>query len=89
MVTLSASLERCVAMATSGVVMKTSASVAPPPSQAEARQAQKTQSSDFVGSGLGKPLIQPQATQLPPLALGAWSSSPVLQAAFMRTLYNT
>jgi simple sugar transport system permease protein len=39
----------------------------------------------LLGTGLafylGKPLIQPQATQLAPLALGAWSSSPVLQAA--------
>jgi general nucleoside transport system permease protein len=39
----------------------------------------------LLGTGLafylGKPLIQPQATQLPPLALGAWSGSPVLQAA--------
>jgi len=30
---------------------------------------------------LGKPLIQPQAAQLPPLALGGWSDSPVVQAA--------
>jgi ABC-type uncharacterized transport system permease subunit len=30
---------------------------------------------------LGKPLIQPQAPQLPPLALGGWSSSPAIQAA--------
>ena len=30
---------------------------------------------------LGKPLIQPQAAQLPPLALGGFSSSPVVQAA--------
>jgi simple sugar transport system permease protein len=30
---------------------------------------------------LGKPLIQPQAPQLPALALGAWSSSPTLQAS--------
>ena len=39
----------------------------------------------LLGTGLafylGKPLIQPQATQLPPLALGAWSDSSVLQAA--------
>ncbi len=30
---------------------------------------------------LGKPLIQPQAPQLPPLALGGWSDSSVVQAA--------
>lgn len=30
---------------------------------------------------LGKPLIQPQAPQLPPLALGNWSSSPAIRAA--------
>jgi len=30
---------------------------------------------------LGKPLIQPQAAQLPALALGGWSDSPVVQAA--------
>lgn len=30
---------------------------------------------------LGKPLIQPQAPQLAPLPLGAWSASPTLQAA--------
>lgn len=30
---------------------------------------------------LGKPLIQPQAPQLPPLPLGAWSGSPLLQSA--------
>ena len=30
---------------------------------------------------LGKPLIQPQAPQLPPLELGAWSSSPAIKAA--------
>ena len=39
----------------------------------------------LLGTGLafylGKPLIQPQATQLPPLALGTWSGSPVLQSA--------
>ena len=39
----------------------------------------------LLGTGLafylGKPLIQPQATQLPALALGAWSSSPLLQSA--------
>lgn len=39
----------------------------------------------ILGSGLafylGKPLIQPQAPQLEPWALGAWSDSPVLQAA--------
>jgi len=39
----------------------------------------------LLGTGLafylGKPLIQPQATQLPPIALGGWSDSPVLQAA--------
>ncbi len=30
---------------------------------------------------LGKPLIQPQAAQLPGLALGGWSGSPIVQAA--------
>ena len=30
---------------------------------------------------LGKPLIQPQAMQLPPIALGGWSESSVVQAA--------
>jgi len=39
----------------------------------------------LLGTGLafywGKPLIQPQAPQLTPLALGSWSESPVLQAA--------
>ena len=39
----------------------------------------------LLGTGLafylGKPLIQPQAPQLPPLALGDWSDSPVVQAA--------
>ncbi len=30
---------------------------------------------------LGKPLIQPQAAQLPGIALGGWSDSPVVQAA--------
>ena len=30
---------------------------------------------------LGKPLIQPQATQLPPIALGGWADSTVVQAA--------
>lgn len=39
----------------------------------------------ILGSGLafylGKPLIQPQAPQLAPLALGSWSDSPVAQAA--------
>jgi general nucleoside transport system permease protein len=43
----------------------------------------------LLGTGLafylGKPLIQPQATQLPPIDVvhitGAWSDSPVLQAA--------
>jgi simple sugar transport system permease protein len=39
----------------------------------------------LLGTGLafylGKPLIQPQAVQLPPLALGAWSSSPLFQSA--------
>lgn len=39
----------------------------------------------LLGTGLafylGKPLIQPQATQLPPIPLGAWSDSSVLQAA--------
>ena len=39
----------------------------------------------LLGTGLafylGKPLIQPQATQLPPLALGAWSDSPLIQSA--------
>jgi len=39
----------------------------------------------ILGSGLafylGKPLIQPQAPQLTPLNLGAWSESPMVQAA--------
>ena len=39
----------------------------------------------LLGTGLafylGKPLIQPQAAQLVPLALGAWSGSQVLRAA--------
>jgi ABC-type uncharacterized transport system permease subunit len=39
----------------------------------------------LLGSGLafflGKPLIQPQAAQLPPLELGSWSASTVVQAA--------
>ncbi|MES1163329.1 MAG: ABC transporter permease, partial [Rhizobacter sp.] len=39
----------------------------------------------LLGTGLafylGKPLIQPQAPQLAPIALGGWSDSPVLQAA--------
>ena len=39
----------------------------------------------LLGTGLafylGKPLIQPQATQLPPIALGGWSESTVVQAA--------
>jgi simple sugar transport system permease protein len=39
----------------------------------------------LLGTGLafylGKPLIQPQALQLPPIALGGWSDSPVVQAA--------
>jgi ABC-type uncharacterized transport system permease subunit len=39
----------------------------------------------LLGSGLafylGKPLIQPQAPQIPALALGAWSSSPQVQSA--------
>ena len=39
----------------------------------------------LLGTGLafylGKPLIQPQATQLPALALGGWSASPMLQSA--------
>lgn len=39
----------------------------------------------LLGTGLafylGKPLIQPQAPQLTPLALGGWSDSQVLQAA--------
>jgi simple sugar transport system permease protein len=39
----------------------------------------------LLGTGLafylGKPLIQPQATQLPPIALGGWSASSVVQAA--------
>ncbi len=39
----------------------------------------------LLGSGLafnfGKPLIQPQAPQIPSLALGAWSSSPQVQSA--------
>ena len=32
---------------------------------------------------LGKPLIQPQAAQLPGMALGNWSASPVVQAALV------
>ncbi len=39
----------------------------------------------LLGAGLafylGKPLIQPQAPQIPALALGAWSSSPAVQSA--------
>ena len=39
----------------------------------------------LLGTGLafylGKPLIQPQAAQLPPIALGGWSESTVVQAA--------
>ena len=39
----------------------------------------------LLGAGLafylGKPLIQPQAPQIPSLALGAWSSSPSVQSA--------
>ncbi len=39
----------------------------------------------LLGTGLafylGKPLIQPQAPQLPPIALGGWSGSQVVQAA--------
>jgi simple sugar transport system permease protein len=39
----------------------------------------------LLGSGLafyfGKPLIQPQAAQIPSLALGAWSASPQVQSA--------
>jgi general nucleoside transport system permease protein len=39
----------------------------------------------ILGSGLafylGKPLIQPQAPQLTPIALGGWSDSPMVQAA--------
>ncbi|GAA0750530.1 ABC transporter permease [Ideonella azotifigens] len=39
----------------------------------------------LLGSGLafyfGKPLIQPQAPQIPSLVLGAWSSSPQVQSA--------
>lgn len=39
----------------------------------------------LLGTGLafylGKPLIQPQAPQLPPLELGHWSSLPAVQAA--------
>ena len=39
----------------------------------------------MLGTGLafyfGKPLIQPQAPQLAPLDLGAWSDSPMVQAA--------
>jgi general nucleoside transport system permease protein len=39
----------------------------------------------LLGGGLafylGKPLIQPQAPQIPSLAIGAWSSSPQVQAA--------
>src|SRR6188768_3790703 len=30
---------------------------------------------------LGKPLIQPQAPQLPPIELGAWITSPVIKSA--------
>ncbi|HEY8908466.1 MAG TPA: ABC transporter permease, partial [Rhodoferax sp.] len=39
----------------------------------------------MLGTGLafylGKPLIQPQAPQIPALALGMWSNSPVVQSA--------
>ena len=39
----------------------------------------------LLGTGLafylGKPLIQPQAAQLPAIELGAWSSSPAIKAA--------
>jgi simple sugar transport system permease protein len=39
----------------------------------------------LLGSGLafylGKPLIQPQAPQIPAIGLGAWSSSPAVQSA--------
>lgn len=39
----------------------------------------------LLGTGLafylGKPLIQPQAPQIPALALGGWSDSPVVQSA--------
>ncbi|NRF67998.1 ABC transporter permease [Aquincola sp. S2] len=39
----------------------------------------------LLGAGLafylGKPLIQPQAPQIPSIALGAWSSSPAVQSA--------
>ncbi len=39
----------------------------------------------LLGTGLafylGKPLIQPQAAQLPALALGAWSDTPLVQSA--------
>src|SRR5690606_28175580 len=39
----------------------------------------------LLGTGLafylGKPLIQPQAPQLPPLDLGSWSSSPAVRSA--------
>jgi len=39
----------------------------------------------LLGTGLafylGKPLIQPQAPQIPSLALGAWSDSPAVQSA--------
>jgi simple sugar transport system permease protein len=39
----------------------------------------------LLGAGLafylGKPLMQPQAPQIPSIALGAWSSSPQVQAA--------
>ncbi|MCW7541206.1 ABC transporter permease [Aquabacterium sp. A7-Y] len=39
----------------------------------------------LLGAGLafylGKPLIQPQAPQIPSIALGAWSSSPQVQSA--------
>ncbi len=39
----------------------------------------------LLGTGLafylGKPLIQPQAPQLPPIELGAWASSPAVRSA--------
>ncbi|HSM21981.1 MAG TPA: ABC transporter permease, partial [Rubrivivax sp.] len=39
----------------------------------------------LLGAGLafylGKPLIQPQAPQIPSIALGGWSDSPAVQAA--------
>ena len=42
----------------------------------------------MLGAGLafylGKPLIQPQAEQIPSLPLGAWSSSPNVQAALSK-----